>query len=100
MSLGGENIAGFLRGFGGLLQLSDGDLTGVEILGARFMPSASQASFRTASALPVPGDPGFTIVPGIANELLFGILLAIGGIAFALIFGEEIAREVRSRLRL
>lgn len=99
MSLGGEDIAGFLRGFGGLLQLNDGTVGGVEVLGARRMPSASIASFTAASSLPIPGDPAFRILPGVPNELLIGILLAIGGIAFALIFGEEVARQIRSRLK-
>lgn len=116
MSLGGEDIAGFLRGFGGLLQLNDGIIQGVEILGARRMPSASIASFRATSALPIPGDPDFedgavpmqpppvgfgvNVIPGLDNTLLVGILLAIGGLAFALIFGEEVAREIRSRLKI
>lgn len=118
MSLGGENIAGFLRGFGGLLQLNNG-LQGVEIVGARTMPSASIATFRPASIVQVdpetgevigggfpegpfeltPTQPG-QILAGIPNEILIGLILAMGGIAFAAIWGDVIAREVRKLVRM
>jgi len=104
-------VEGSLRGFGGLLQLNDGSIGGVEILGARLMPSASIATFRATSGFPEDFEDGTTttprpvgfgvnVIPGVDNTLLIGILLAIGGVAFALIFGEEIARRIRSLTRM
>ncbi len=121
MSLGGENLAGFLRGFGGLLQLNDNVIEGVEIVGARRMPSASIATFRPASVVQVdpetgevigggfPGgfdEPRVTpilpgqILAGIPNEVLVGIFLAMGGVALAAIWGDVIVREVRKLVRM
>lgn len=120
MSLGGENLAGFLRGFGGLLQLNNG-LQGVEILGARSMPSAAVGTFRAASAIFVDPETGEVvgggfpegplepmtpirqpgqIFPGVANEILIALIIAMGGVAFAVIFGDVIAREVRKLVRM
>ena len=101
MSLGGENLAGFLRGFGGLLQLGDGTPEGVEILGARSMPSASIASFRAAMITPESREFGeriSAVVQPAINALLI-ILGVIGIVAFAAIFGPDILRQVQSMMR-